>query len=142
MQELQKLKVALGRKPFDDRLTFENDFAKCPFHDGQNKTLHLYRMPDGVWIATCFSGCLKTLDAISFVSKFDGVSIGDAIRRLCGREREWSKPAKKLRPIPQNPALPWEKVRAMWILDGLTITPQDEAFGQRLEAERKSQARS
>jgi len=35
------------RKPFTDRMRFDNDFAECPFHtsDG-DKTLHLERKPD------------------------------------------------------------------------------------------------
>ena len=70
--EIESLKRSVGRRPFDQRLTFKADYAKCPFHEGDSdKSLHLKKYPDGFWIATCFSGCQqKKWDVIEFVMEY------------------------------------------------------------------------
>lgn len=97
--EIQELKRNVGRKPFDARLRFDRDFAKCPFHQGDGKTLHLERKEGGVWVATCFSTCSKSFDAIAFVQKLDNLTFHQAVEVLQGRKMdndERPKPLKKV----------------------------------------------
>jgi len=115
-QEIEELKKSVGRKPFDERVRFVNDFAKCPFHSGDgDKTLHLVTR-EGTWLATCFSRCNKSFDAIAFVKEFDKLaSFPQAIDKLQGKtvRDEQPKPPKK----PMNPPA--------WIKWGREITQAD-----------------
>jgi hypothetical protein len=110
--EIQALKERVGRRPFDERVTFKNDFCRCPFHAGDSdKSMHLVQR-DGAWIATCFSGCNKSFDVISFVVEFDHVNFREAVSRLQGGKpaitseapaclmtpEEWTTTGRELRP--------------------------------------------
>ena len=65
--DTKSLCKAVGRGPFEARATFNSrDYARYPVHNGEGEPLHLLQR-DGQWIATCFSGCSKTWDAIGFV---------------------------------------------------------------------------
>jgi 5S rRNA maturation endonuclease (ribonuclease M5) len=108
--EIQELKRSVGRKPFTDRMRFNNDFAKCPFHTGDgDKTLHLERKPDGAFLATCFSSCGKSFDALAFVQAFDKITFPDAVKKLKDLPAEAPSTEKPKPPkIPMTPDA-WEK---------------------------------
>jgi hypothetical protein len=87
--DFQQVKQSAGRKPFEQRLRLKSGFAACPFHKGSSdKSMHLHREPDGVWVATCFSECAKTWNPIDFVIQYDRVPFAEAVRRLGGNVRD------------------------------------------------------
>lgn len=129
--DTKKLRKAVGRKPFDDRAAFNSrDYARCPVHNGEGEPLHLLQR-DGLWIATCFSGCSKTWDAIGFVMAVDKIPFLDAVAKLGSKETDapHSVPATSTeKPKPKAVTLEaWSK----W---GRELTPDDVA---RLAASRK-----
>jgi hypothetical protein len=84
--EIETLKRSVGRRPFEARLRIDGGgFCACPFHSGEgNKSMHLQEKPGGVWIATCFSSCHKSWDAINFVMEFDRIDFAAACDELRG----------------------------------------------------------
>jgi hypothetical protein len=86
----RELKRRAGFLPFTRRLTMENDYSACPFHNGDShKSFHIVQARDGSYVGTCFSECgrgngkgFKKWDAIEFVSAFDKISSDEAIRKI------------------------------------------------------------
>jgi AAA domain/CHC2 zinc finger len=57
--------------------------ALCPLHEDSNNSFSIFRANgNGPWQWNCFAGC-GSGDEIDFLSKKDGLSKGDAIRRYC-----------------------------------------------------------
>jgi len=90
MIDFAELKCRSGVLPFASRIQLDDDYAPCPFHQGDgDKTFHVLVKKDGSVIGTCFSRCsngarLKTWDVISFVKDFDKVPTVEAVRRING----------------------------------------------------------
>jgi hypothetical protein len=129
-QNLQELKRQVGLTPFSRRIHLSSDgYSPCPFHNGDGqKSFHVVQKEDGTCIGTCFSTCGKSLDAIEFVKKFDGVQTGEAIQRLvAGSENGGASETSSHKPkaIPMT-AEAWEKA-------GRQVTDDDVA---RLSASR------
>jgi AAA domain/CHC2 zinc finger len=137
-EETQQLKARVGRKPFDDRVAFNAEgFGPCPFHNGDGQTsMHLKRMDDGAWVATCFSACnQKHWDAIAFVQEFDSVDFKEAVRKLGGTSANEAKPmdtARKAEPKKRMTHEQWQ----MW---GRSLTSEDVA---RLAKSREGKGRT
>ena len=131
-QQTSALKRRVGRSPFDQRLQFNNGYAACPFHNGDgDKSMHLVEK-DGGWIATCFSSCQKSWDAVGFVMEFDKVEFGEALARLGGRATA-VPPASDPRPKPKR------ITDAEWSLWGRELTLADI---ERLARSRKDKTAS
>lgn len=134
--EIQQLKLSVGRQPFDERLAFDSSgFTQCPFHSGDsNKSFHLHQK-DGIWLGKCFSDCSKNggkaMDAVAFVQKKDGVSFPEALKRL-GANPTQTKPAV-------GKAKPKKMTAAQWEKWGRALTPADI---ERLAASRKDKTAS
>jgi len=126
---LQQLKVRVGRQPFDNRLDFDGQgFCACPFHNGDGqKSMHLKKMDDGAWIATCFSACnQKKWDAIAFVEQYDSVSTAEAIRSLGGDTPRERNPAAE--PPQEKEKTPKQRMTdEQWRAWGREITADDVA---------------
>jgi len=123
--DLQALKKQVGAAPFLQRIQFDEDgYSACPFHNGDsNKSFHLVEKPDGAFVATCFSECQTTFDAIDFVKKFDGVKTGTAIQTL---RQIVEADVKAPHPLPlrkQEPALPMTAEK--WADSGRAVTDAD-----------------
>jgi hypothetical protein len=134
--DTKKLCRTVGRRPFDERAHFNGGYAKCPLHDGDsNKSLHLVER-DGHWLATCFSGCSRTWDAISFVMAVDKIEFLDAVAKLGGKETD----APASAPItPVEKPKPKAMTLEAWSKWGRELTPADVA---RLAASRKDKTAS
>jgi hypothetical protein len=138
-EETQHLKTRVGRKPFDDRVQFNAEgFAACPFHNGDgNTSLHLKRMEDGAWVATCFSACnQKHWDAIAFVQEFDSVDFVEAVRRLGGNSETERKPVEASK---EKPTAKQRMTHEQWQTWGRSLTSDDVA---RLAKSREGKGRT
>jgi hypothetical protein len=136
--DTKRLCKSLGRKPFDDRANFNgSNYAKCPNHNGDgDKTLHLIER-DGQFLATCFSVCAKTWDAIGFVRAVDNLGFMDAVRKLGGKEDiagPAETPVDKPKPVP-----PKVMTLEAWANWGRDIIQEDVT---RLAANRKDKTPS
>lgn len=128
--DTKRLCRTVGRKPFDDRATFNSrNSTRCPFHNGDGESLHLVQK-DGAWLATCFSSCSKTWDAIGFVMAFDKISFLDAVAKLGGKETETPSST----PAATENLKPKAMTLATWSTRGRELTQADIA---RLAASRK-----
>jgi AAA domain/CHC2 zinc finger len=124
--DFQQLKQSVGRKPFEQRLRLNSGFAACPFHNGSSdKSMHLHREPDGVWVATCFSDCAKTWNPIDFVMQYDRVPFAEAVKRLGGNVWDSDTQEQHERPEaePKQPPMTRQEY-ATW---GREITEDDAA---------------
>ncbi len=55
--------------------------ARCPFHEDRNNSFSVFQGESGEWAWNCFAGCGGG-DAAAFLAKVEGISNGDACRRL------------------------------------------------------------
>ena len=55
--------------------------ARCPLHEDRNNSFSVFRGENGEWAWNCFAGCGGG-DAAAFLAKVEGISNGDACRRL------------------------------------------------------------
>ena len=137
--EIETLKRSVGRRPFDQRVTFRDDFCACPFHSGEgNKSMHLQEKPGGVWIATCFSTCKKSWDAINFVMDFDPdhLDFAAACDKLRGKAPERTTAVEETKPIEEKQPPMTDDQWSSW---GRPITAADVA---RFAASRKDKTAS
>lgn len=133
--DTQALKVRVGRGPFDARLKFADDFTACPFHGGESPTsMHLEQKDDGAWLATCFSKCKKSWDAIAFVMEFDKCLFPEALKKL-GEVAATAPPPEPVQPKPKSPPMTAEK----WAKWGRPLEPKDI---ERFAASRKDKTAS
>jgi hypothetical protein len=133
--DTKRLCKAVGRGPFEARANFNSrDYARCPVHNGEGEPLHLLQR-DGQWIATCFSGCSKTWDAIGFVMAVDRIPFLDAVAKLGGKETDEPAAATSPTEKPKPKAMTLEA----WASWGRELTPDDVV---RLAVSRKDRTAS
>jgi len=122
--DVRELKRAVGMEPFAARIQLSDDgFAKCPFHNGgSDKSFHIVQLADGVFIGTCFSECEKKFDVIDFVSRFDGLTWADAMKKLQSHEPSENGPRVAVHEKP----LPITALK--WATAGRIITDKDVAL--------------
>ena len=122
--DVKKLCRDLGRKPFEE-LSFKNNHAKCPFHNGDTDTsLSIKEGDDSVWRITCHSECRKSWSAIDYVMQRQGIQFLEAIKILGGKSNNGSTGS-----LTTEPNIPKTKPKAMtaddWNSYGRELTPDD-----------------